>query len=121
MSLQLAMAEVAAELALFAALGFLVFSLDNLAVDFIYFSRRLWRALTVYRHHARGDAHSLVKGAPTGWMVVMIPAWDESSVIEAMLRSALKTFDHPDYTLLVRYIATTGRPGSRSRRSPTLG
>jgi adsorption protein B len=103
MSLQLAMAELAAELALFAALGFLLFSLDDLLVDIIYFARRLWRAMTVYRLHRPGDARSLTDGAATGWMVVMIPAWDESAVIGAMLRSTLHSFDHPDYTLLVGY------------------
>jgi adsorption protein B len=96
MTLQIIMAETAAELALFAALGFFLFSVDDLAVDFIYFARRSWRAVTVYRRHARGDARSLTEGAATGWMVVMIPAWDESAVIGAMLRSTLKSFDHPD-------------------------
>jgi adsorption protein B len=103
MSLQSVMAETAAELALFASLGFLLFSLDDLAVDLIYFCRRLWRAATVYRRHARGDARSMVEGAPSGWMVVMIPAWDEHSVIGAMLQNTLRSFDHPDYTLLVGY------------------
>ncbi len=103
MSLQLLMAEAAAELALFAALGFLLFSLDDLLVDFIYFARKAWRSVTVYRRHQRGDARSLVEGAATGWMVVMIPAWDESAVIGAMLRSTLRSFDHPDYSLLVGY------------------
>jgi adsorption protein B len=81
MSLQLAMAKVTAELALFAALGFFLFSLDDLAVDLIYFGRRMWRSITVYRRHARGDARSPVDGAASGWMLVMIPAWDESAVI----------------------------------------
>ena len=103
MSLQLTMAELAAELALFAALGFFLFSVDDLAVDFIYFSRRAWRAITVYRRHERGTAQSLVAGSTSGWMVVMIPAWDESTVIGAMLRATLRSFDHPDYTLLVGY------------------
>ena len=73
MTLQLAMAELAAELALFAALGFLLFSLDDLLVDLIYFGRRLWRAMTIYRRHRPGNARSLTEGAATGWMVVMIP------------------------------------------------
>jgi adsorption protein B len=102
-TLQLAVAETAAELALFASLGFVLFSLDDLVVDLIYFSRKGWRALTVYRHHARGNARTLVDGAPNGWMVVMIPAWDEASVIGAMLKSTLRSFDHPDYNLLVGY------------------
>lgn len=103
MTLQLAMAQLAAELALFAALGFFLFSLDDLAVDLIYFGRRLWRAMTVYRRHSRGDARTLVEGAPCGWMVVLIPAWDESAVIGKMLRATLRSFDHPDYTLMVGY------------------
>lgn len=103
MTLQLAMAELAAELALFAAIGFLLFSLDDLLVDFLFFGRKLWRALTIYRRHPRGNARSLVDGATSGWMVVMIPAWDESAVIGAMLRSTLRSFDHPEYTLLVGY------------------
>jgi adsorption protein B len=102
-TLQLALAQVAAELALFAALGFLLFSLDDLAVDLIYFARRSWRSLTVYRRHPRADARALVDGTPHGWMVVLIPAWDEAAVIGAMLHSTLGRFDHPDYTLLVGY------------------
>ena len=35
--------RIAAELALFAAVGFLLFALNDLAVDLIYFARRLWR------------------------------------------------------------------------------
>lgn len=100
-SLQLVMAQVAAELALFAALGFLLFSLDDLAVDVIYFGRRAWRALTVYRRHPRSDARLLAGDDAPGWLVVLIPAWDESAVIEPMLRSTLERFDHPDFTLLV--------------------
>lgn len=101
MTLQAVLATVAGELALFAALGFLLFSLDDLAVDLIYFVRKFWRDLFVYRHHARSDARSLTDGAKPGWMVVLIPAWDESAVIAKMLRATLERFDHPDFTLLV--------------------
>ena len=52
----------------------LLVSLDDLLVDIIYFGRRLWRTLTVYRRHAPGNARSLTDGAATAWMVVMIPA-----------------------------------------------
>ena len=96
--------QFAAELALFAAVGFLIFSIDDLAVDLIYFTRRLWRRMTVYRRHPRSDLNSLRiadSGKAPGWMVVFIPAWDESAVIGAMLRSALHRFDYPDFTLLV--------------------
>jgi adsorption protein B len=100
-TLQAILAALAAELALFAAIGFLLFSLDDLAVDAIYFARTAWRRLFVHRKHPRADARSLTEGADHGWMVVLIPAWDESAVIGKMLRATLARFDHPDFTLLV--------------------
>jgi adsorption protein B len=102
-TLQATLATVAAELALFAALGFLLFSLDDLAVDALHFARKAWRALFVYRRHARSDARSLTHAIEPGWMVVLIPAWDESAVIAKMLRATLERFDHSDFTLLVGY------------------
>jgi adsorption protein B len=36
-----------------------------------------------------------------GWMAVLIPAWDEASVIALMLRSTLARFIHDDYWLFV--------------------
>jgi len=38
---------MAAELALFAGVGFLLFGLNDLVVDLIYFTRRFWRSATV--------------------------------------------------------------------------
>ena len=94
--------DLAGELALFAAVGFLLFSLDDLLVDIVYFARRAWRAVFVYRRNARSDLTTLHStGKIPGWMVIFVPAWDEAAVIGAMLRSALARFDHPDYTLLV--------------------
>ena len=101
MTLQLVLVEIAAELALFASLGFLLFSLDDLAVDLIYFVRMGWRSLFVYRRHQRSDAVTLTRNGEHGWMVVLIPAWDEAAVIGKMLRATLKRFDHPDFTLMV--------------------
>lgn len=96
---------LAAELALFAAVGFLLFSLDDLLVDIVYFVRRGWRALFVYRRHPRSDGSSLLAapapGHAPGWMVIFVPAWDEANVIADMLRAALARFDYPDFTILV--------------------
>ncbi len=36
-----------------------------------------------------------------GRFAVLVPAWDESAVIADMLRHALRTLDHPDFTLFV--------------------
>jgi len=70
------LAEAASELALFAALGFLLFALDDLAVDLIYFICKSWRWLTFTRRFGRITAHSLSVLHPPGWLVVFIPAWD---------------------------------------------
>jgi bacteriophage N4 adsorption protein B len=92
---------IAAELALFASAGFLLFALDDVAVDLVYFVRRGWRALTVYKRHERIDARTLRSPAEPGWLVVLIPAWDEATVIGKMLRATLDRLAHPDFTLLV--------------------
>ena len=95
------MADVASELALFAAAGFLLFAIDDLAVDVIYFARRLWRAMTVYSRFPRAFAGSIMMLWKPRFIAVFIPAWDESSVIADMLKATLQRFRHPDYRILV--------------------
>jgi adsorption protein B len=71
------MADIASELALFAAAGFLLFALDDLLVDLIYFGRRLWRSLTVYSRYPRAFARSIKPLWSPRPLAVFIPAWDE--------------------------------------------
>ena len=97
------LAEVAAELALFAAAGGLLFALDDLLVDLIYFVRRIWRGLTVYSRYPRSFAASLPPPGRPGRLALFIPAWDESAVIEDMLNATLARFDHDDYRLYVGF------------------
>ena len=97
------LADVASELALFAAAGFLLFALDDLLVDLIYFSRRLWRATTVYSRYPRAFARSIMMLWKPRFIAVFIPAWDESAVIAAMLKSTLQRFEHRDYRIFVGY------------------
>ena len=94
-------ALVAAELALFAGAGFLLFALNDMAVDLIYFARRLWRSATVYSRYPRAFASSLKPNRDPSFIALFVPAWDESQVIAAMLRSTLKRLDHPDYRIFV--------------------
>lgn len=93
--------EITAELSLFAAIGFLIFSVDDLAVDAIYFVRRSWRSVFVYSRFPRMFADQLPAPMRPGWMAVLIPAWDEAGVIAAMLRATIERFDHRDYRLFV--------------------
>lgn len=53
------LSRVAAELALFAGVGFLLFGINDLLVDLIYFVRAIWRALTVYTRYPRTFASAL--------------------------------------------------------------
>ena len=97
----LILTEFTAELALFAAAGFLLFAIDDLAVDLIYFVRSAWRALAVYSRFPRMSAAALPAPMRPGWMAVLIPAWDEAPVIAPMLRSTLARFIHEEYWLFV--------------------
>ena len=97
------LADLASELALFAAAGFLLFALDDVMVDLIYFSRRSWRALTIYSRFPRAFAGSIQMLWKPRFIAVFIPAWDESAVIGPMLRSTLERFQHPNYRIFVGY------------------
>ena len=100
--LALVLTELAAELALFAAVGFLLFALDDLAVDLIYFIRGGWRASLVYSRHPRMAVNGLPSPMRPGWMAVLVPAWDEANVIAPMLRATLDRFgSDSEYRLFV--------------------
>jgi adsorption protein B len=93
--------RLAAELALFAGIGFLLFAVNDLAVDVIYFVRRLWRSATIYRRFPRAFASALPKAQDPGLIAIFVPAWDESAVIASMLRSALRRIDYPSFIIFV--------------------
>ena len=90
---------IAREALLFAAVGFLVGGIDDLAVDLIFLARAIWsRAM---RRHAPIRSTDDLPVAATHGFAVFIPAWDESRVIGAMLSTALARFDYPDYRIYV--------------------
>ena len=93
--------RMAAELALFAGVGFLLFGLNDLIVDLIYFSRRMWRWATVYKRHRRTYASYYIFNKKPGFMAILVPAWDESAVIAQMLTATLKRIDYPNYRIFV--------------------
>ena len=101
MALAEILSRIAAELALFAGVGFLLFGVNDLLVDFIYFARRGWRAMTVYSRYPRAFASELPVSKSPGFMAILVPAWDESAVIASMLRATLKRIDYPDYRIFV--------------------
>jgi adsorption protein B len=91
----------AAELALFAGAGFLIFAINDVLVDLIYFSRRLWRSLTVYSRYPRSFGSYFVFRKNPGFFAILVPAWDESAVIASMLKSTLHRLDYDDYRIFV--------------------
>lgn len=82
---------VVREATLFAALWFLVGGIDDLLVDLVYLTRRLRR---------RPDDLAAAPAAG-GRIAIFVPAWDESAVIAAMLRSTLARYGAGDFALYV--------------------
>ena len=101
MDLAALVGRAAAELALFAGAGFLLFGINDLIVDLIYFTRRLWRSITVYRRHRPAYASYWVFNEEPGFIAILVPAWDEAAVIASMLKSALNRLDYSDYRIFV--------------------
>jgi adsorption protein B len=96
------LSRIAAELALFAGVGFLLFAINDLAVDLIYFARALWR-LGIYTRHRRSFASEMPEADPPGFMAILVPAWDESGVIASMLRATVSRLDYDDYRIFVAH------------------
>lgn len=83
------------ELTLFAAVGFLVGGIDDLLVDLAWVTHRLRHGTT------RRPIAQLPAPGPSGGLAVFVPAWDESLVIGAMLRTALARYADADYRIYV--------------------
>lgn len=97
------LSRAAAELALFAGVGFLLFAVNDLAVDLIYFARSIWRSLTIYTRYPRAFASYFVFKKDPGLIAILIPAWDESAVIASMLKATLDRIDYDHYRIFVGY------------------
>ena len=84
----------AREAMLFAAIGFLIGGIDDLAVDMIY----------AWLRRRRGPLPCLadypVPEQPRR-IAIFVAAWEESAVIGSMLATALARFDYPEYRIYV--------------------
>lgn len=89
------------ELLLFSAAGFALGGIDDLMVDVVWLTRRLWRRLTVYSVHPRATAATLPLSRAPGKIAVFIPAWREEAVIGDMLRRTLAVWGGDAYRLYV--------------------
>lgn len=90
-----ALDAVLREATLFAAVGFLIGGLDDLAVDLAW----VWTWRKRRRQAVPGDLRAYI--TPPRRIAIFVAAWDEAAVIGAMLRSTLARLDHADYRLYV--------------------
>ena len=77
-----------------------VLAIDDVFIDLVYWFRRLWRTLTVYRRQPLFDEHKLylVKEQP---IAIMIPAWREVGVVGKMAELAASELDYENYQIFV--------------------
>ena len=78
----------------------LISGLDDLFIDVIYWSRRCWRALTIYRDHQRLSYTALYSLLEKP-LAIMVPAWNETGVIGQMAELAAKTLDYENYHIFI--------------------
>jgi len=111
-----ATAFAAQELLLFAAIGFLIGGIDDLAIDFIWVREKL-------RGRLRPVAASTLT-PPCAPLAIFVPAWDESSVIGAMLGHLTATLGEPDLRIFVGTYpndpATIAAVAAHAERDPRI-
>ena len=94
-----AMDAVARETTLFAAIWFIIGGLDDLLVDVIFGCRLLVIRVFNRTHVCPLDLQQ--ESVRSARIAVFVAAWDESAVIERMLRATLSRFDYSNDYLYV--------------------
>jgi adsorption protein B len=87
-------------LAIGLAVIVLISGVDDLFIDVVYWARRIWRAITVYRVHDRMTDRALKEMSERPF-AIMVPAWNETGVIGKMAELAATTLDYEDYHVFV--------------------
>ncbi|RMF08655.1 MAG: glycosyl transferase family protein [Alphaproteobacteria bacterium] len=85
-----------------AVVGVLIFllSLDDLLLDLVSLTGRLFRRLFIYTRHKRLDEDDLNR-VPEQPAAIMIPAWQEGTVIRRMLENSCATYRYRNYRIFV--------------------
>ena len=82
------------------ALIFVISGIDEFFIDLCYFFRETYRKIFITSHHKRLTEEQLL-AKPEQSIAIMIPCWDESSVIRRMLENTIKTVTYSNYTIFV--------------------
>jgi adsorption protein B len=86
---------------------FLFSGLDDLFVDIVYYWRKIYRAL-FKRKYRRPLTQEQLSSVPEKPLAIMVPAWDESTVIKAMLLNTVGTIQYRNYHIFVGFYANDG-------------
>ncbi len=78
----------------------LISGLDDLFIDIVYWTRRAWRSVTVYRKHPQLSVNKLYN-LDEKPLAIMVPAWQEHGVIDKMAELAAITLDYENYHIFV--------------------
>ncbi len=78
----------------------IISSIDDLFIDILYWVRVIYRALFIKNKHKPLDVEQLY-AVPQKPFVIMIPAWEESSVIKQMVDNTISTYDYSQYSIFV--------------------
>lgn len=87
-------------ISIFLLFALLFFAIDDLFIDLVYWSRRLWRKLTVYRNRDVFNEEKLYLAKEQA-LAIMIPAWQEVGVVGKMAELAAAELDYENYQIFV--------------------
>lgn len=77
-----------------------IFGIDDLIIDVLYWSRTLFRRLSVYRKFPRADSKRLYEQQQRP-IAIMVPAWNEVGVVGPMAKAAAESLDYENYEIFV--------------------
>ncbi|WP_239408186.1 glycosyl transferase family protein [Pseudoalteromonas sp. CNC9-20] len=78
----------------------LIFGLDDLFIDLVYWGRKCYRRLVIYRKHPKLH-YSKLKEKAEQPLAIMVPAWQEHGVVGPMAELAASTLDYENYHIFV--------------------
>ncbi|MGB7801655.1 cyclic di-3',5'-guanylate-activated glycosyltransferase NrfB [Buttiauxella sp.] len=87
-------------IAITLAILMLISGIDDLFIDIVYWVRRIWRSVTVYRKNDYLDYKALYEPQEKA-LAIMVPAWNETGVIGNMARLAASSLDYENYHIFV--------------------
>ena len=79
---------------------FLVSGFDELFIDVVYLLRKAYLVLVIRRKYPPLTEEKMLE-PPEKPVAIMIPCWDESSVIRRMLDNTIRTVNYSNYQIFV--------------------